>query len=66
MNRGQIFVGTFLVLGGGVLLLENVLHISAWAICCPVMLVALGVALLLPGTRRSHTLDVTVYKDSDR
>ncbi len=66
MNRGQIFIGTFLVLGGGVLLLENVLHVSVWAICCPVVLIALGAALLFPGTRRSRTLDVTVYKDPDR
>ena len=66
MNRGQIFFGTFLVLGGGALLLTNVLHINAWAICCPVTLIALGAALLVPSLRRSHTLDVTVYKDSDR
>ncbi len=66
MNRGQIFIGTFLVLGGGVLLLTNVLHINAWVICCPVSLIALGVALLVPGSRRSRSLDVTVYKNPER
>jgi hypothetical protein len=66
MNRGQIFIGTFLVLCGGVLLLTNVLHINAWVVCCPVSLIALGFALLVPGTRRSHRLDVTVYHNPDK
>ena len=51
MSRGQVFFGTFLLLCGGVLLLENVLHISAWAVCCPILLVALGFALLVPARR---------------
>jgi hypothetical protein len=66
MNRGQIFTGTFLVLVGGVLLLENVFHVHIWSLCCPVVLIALGFALLVPGTRRSRSMDMTVYKDSDR
>ena len=55
MSRSQVFFGTFLLLIGGVLLLENVLHISAWAVCCPVTLVALGFALLVPARRRAQS-----------
>lgn len=55
MNRSQVFFGTFLLLIGGVLLLENVLHISAWAVCCPVTLMAFGFALLVPTRRRAQS-----------
>ncbi len=66
MNRGQIFIGVFLVLCGGTLLLSNVLHVNAWVLCCPISLIALGLALLVPGARRSQSTDITVYKNPDR
>ena len=63
MNRSQVFFGTFLLMIGGVLLLENVLHVSAWAVCCPVMLIAFGFALLVPSRRRTSTI---WYSDDTR
>ena len=46
-NRPQMLFGVFLVLGGGGLLLANLLHISFWAVCFPLGLIMLGLVLLL-------------------
>ena len=46
-NRPQMLFGVLLVLGGGGLLLANLLHISFWAICFPLGLILLGLVLLL-------------------
>jgi predicted membrane protein len=46
-NRGQIIVGSFLVLFGGGLLLASILHINFWAICFPMGLILLGVFFLI-------------------
>lgn len=46
-NRPQILFGVFLVLGGGGLLLANLLHISFWAVCFPLGLILLGLLLLV-------------------
>jgi len=46
-NRGQVLVGSSLVLFGGGLLLASVLHINFWAICFPLALIVLGVFFLI-------------------
>jgi predicted membrane protein len=46
-NRGQILVGSSLVLFGGGLLLASLLHINFWAICFPMTLIMLGVFFLI-------------------
>jgi predicted membrane protein len=46
-NRGQILVGSSLVLFGGGLLLASLLHINLWAICFPMTLIMLGVFFLI-------------------
>ena len=56
-TRGQIFAGAFLVFCGGTLLLTNVLHISLWAVCCPVGLIFIGFVMLFPSARRTWTAD---------
>ena len=56
MSRSQVFFGTFLLMIGGVLLLDNVLHISAWTVCCPVTVIAFGFALLVPSRRRTQNV----------
>jgi hypothetical protein len=55
-NRGQVFLGLFLLFCGGTLFLTNVLHVNLWAICCPVLLIFMGLAMLLPRERRSVQL----------
>jgi uncharacterized membrane protein YgdD (TMEM256/DUF423 family) len=54
-TRGQIFAGAFLVFCGGTLLLTNVLHISLWAVFCPVGLIFIGFVMLFPSARRTWT-----------
>lgn len=51
-NRGQVFLGVFLLFCGGTLFLTNVLHINLWAVCCPVLLILMGLSILLPRERR--------------
>ena len=51
-NRGQVSLGLFLLFCGGLLLMSNVLHISLWAVCCPVLLIFMGLFMLLPRDRR--------------
>ena len=46
-NRGQVLVGSFLVLFGGGLLLASLLHINFWAICFPMTLILLGLFFLV-------------------
>jgi predicted membrane protein len=46
-NRGQVLVGSSLVLFGGGLLLASLLHINFWAICFPTTLILLGVFFLI-------------------
>ena len=46
-NRGQVFVGVFLVLLGVVFLITNVLRINIWTLCWPLGLIVLGVLLFL-------------------
>jgi len=46
-NRGQVLVGSSLVLFGGGLLLASVLHINFWAVCFPMTLIMLGVFFLI-------------------
>jgi predicted membrane protein len=46
-NRGQVLVGSFLVLFGGGLLLASLLHINFWAICFPLTLIVVGLFFLL-------------------
>ncbi len=46
-NRGQILVGTSLVLFGGGLLLASLLHINFWAVCFPMTLIMAGVFFLI-------------------
>jgi predicted membrane protein len=46
-NRGQVLVGSSLVLFGGGLLLASLLHINFWAICFPMTLIMLGVFFLI-------------------
>ena len=46
-NRGQVLVGSSLVLFGGGLLLASLLHINFWAICFPMGLIVLGVFFLV-------------------
>jgi predicted membrane protein len=46
-NRGQVLVGSSLVLFGGGLLLASLLHISFWAICFPMTLIVVGVFFLI-------------------
>ncbi len=47
-NRGQVFLGLFLLFCGGTLFLTNVLHVNLWAVCCPVVLIIMGLLMLLP------------------
>ena len=56
-NRGQIFAGAVLIFFGGTLLLANVLHISLWAVCCPVGLIFIGIVMLFRSARRTWTAD---------
>ncbi len=51
-NRGQMFLGLFLLFCGGTLFLTNVLHVSLWMVCCPALLIFTGVVMLLPRGRR--------------
>ena len=46
-NRGQVLVGSSLVLFGGGLLVASLLHINFWAICFPMGLIMLGVFFLI-------------------
>ena len=46
-NRGQVLVGSSLVLFGGGLLLASVLHINFWAICFPMSLIIVGLLFLI-------------------
>ena len=46
-NRGQVLVGSSLVLFGGGLLLASLLHINFWAVCFPMTLIMLGVFFLI-------------------
>jgi len=46
-NRGQVLVGSFLVLFGGGLLLASLLHISFWAVCFPLTLIIVGLFMLV-------------------
>ncbi|HSD85791.1 MAG TPA: hypothetical protein VLG46_18145 [Anaerolineae bacterium] len=55
-NQGQVFLGLFLLFCGGTLFLTNVLHIDLWAVCCPVVLILIGLSILLPRNRRSIQL----------
>jgi hypothetical protein len=51
-NRGQVFLGLFLLFCGGTLFLTNVLHVNLWAVCCPAVLIFMGLFMLLPRERR--------------
>jgi hypothetical protein len=55
-NRGQVFLGLFLLFCGGTLFLTNVLHVNLWAACCPVLLIFVGLFMLLPRNRHSVQL----------
>jgi len=55
-NRGQVFLGLFLLVCGGTLFLTNVLHVNLWAVCCPVVLIFMGLFMLLPRASRSVQL----------
>jgi hypothetical protein len=55
-NQGQVFLGLFLLFCGGTLFLTNVLHVNLWAVCCPVVLIFMGLLMLLPRNRRSMQL----------
>jgi hypothetical protein len=55
-NRGQVFLGLFLLVCGSTLFLTNVLHVNLWVVCCPVVLIFMGLSMLLPRTRRSVQL----------
>ena len=46
-NRGQILVGSSLILFGGGLLVASVLHINFWAICFPMSLIIVGLLFLI-------------------
>jgi predicted membrane protein len=46
-NRGQVLVGSSLILFGGGLLLASLLHINFWAICFPMTLIAAGMFFLI-------------------
>ncbi len=46
-NRGQVLVGSSLILFGGGLLLASMLRINFWAICFPMTLIAAGLFFLL-------------------
>ena len=46
-NRGQVLVGSSLILFGGGLLLASMLRISFWAICFPMTLIVAGLFFLL-------------------
>ncbi len=50
-NRGQVFLGLFLLFCGGTLFLTSVLHINLWAACCPALLIFIGLVMLLPRQR---------------
>ena len=55
-NRGQVYLGVFLLFCGGTLFLTNVLHVNLWVVCCPVLLILMGLSMLLPRNRRSIQL----------
>ena len=55
-NRGQVFLGLFLLFCGGTLFLTTVLHVNLWAACCPALLIFMGMFMLLPRRRRSVQL----------
>jgi predicted membrane protein len=46
-NRGQVLVGSSLVLFGGGLLVASLLHINFWAICFPMTLIVVGLFFLI-------------------
>jgi predicted membrane protein len=46
-NRGQVLVGSSLILFGGGLLLASLLHINFWAICFPMTLIVAGMFFLI-------------------
>ena len=46
-NRGQVLVGSALILFGGGLLLASLLHINFWAICFPMTLIVAGTFFLI-------------------
>jgi hypothetical protein len=52
-SRGQVFLGLFLLFCGGTLFLTNVMHINLWAVCCPAVLIFMGLFMLVPRDRRS-------------
>ena len=51
-NRGQVFLGLFLLFCGGTLFVTNVLHVNLWAVCCPAVLIFVGFLMLFPRERR--------------
>jgi hypothetical protein len=51
-NRGQVFLGLFLLFCGGILFVTNVLHVNLWAVCCPAVLIFMGLFMLFPRERR--------------
>ena len=55
-NRGQVFLGLFLLFCGGTLFMTNVLHVNLWVVCCPVLLICMGLFMLLPRERRPMQL----------
>jgi len=55
-NRGQVFLGLFLLFCGGTLFMTNVLHVNLWAVCCPVLLISMGLFMLLQRERRPMQL----------
>jgi len=46
-NRGQVLVGSALILFGGGLLVASLLHINFWAICFPMTLIVAGMFFLI-------------------
>jgi predicted membrane protein len=46
-NRGQVLVGSSLILFGGGLLVASLLHINFWAICFPMTLIVAGMFFLI-------------------
>ena len=51
-NRNQMLVGSFFVLLGVAWFAASLLRISFWAVCCPALLIFMGLFMLLPRERR--------------
>ena len=45
-TRGQLVIGSFILLGGIALLFGNIFQIDFWAICWPLVLIIIGVWML--------------------